>query len=141
MDRNVDVYVHQGKLYLPTPAVSDQDWDVADDPVHVIASGDTAALACALERTLGSVPRVISHAEVLKRRLPVVVRAAGARSWRAFAEAATSFSVSARDGRVWCEHWRLEDDTFVPGNGTPDALGAVGAWGAVAGRLMDVVAR
>ena len=141
MNENVHVYVHQGTLYLPTPAVSDQNWDVADEPVHVIAYGDTAALAGALARTLGTVPRVISHAEVLKRRLPVVVRAAGARSWREFAGAATSFSVSVLDGRVWCERWRLEDDTFVPGKGTPDDLGAVGAWDAVAGRLMDVVAR
>lgn len=141
MNRNVSVYFHQGTLYLPTPAVTDEDWDVDDEPVHVIAAGNPAPLAGALERTLGLVPRVISHADVLKRRLPVVVRAASARSWRGFAGAAALFEVSVRDGRVRCERWHLEGDTFVPGKGTPVDLGTVGAWDAVAGRSMDLVVR
>ncbi len=141
LTREVSLYVHQGALYVETPAVSDQDWDVADEPVHVIVPGDVAALSSALERTLWREPRIISHVDVLNRKLPVVVRAAGARSWVEFAKSATCWSVSARGGRVHCRRWRLEDDTFVPGKGPPDDLGAVGAWDAVAGRLMDVVVR
>lgn len=139
MDKDTSVYQFKGKLYIPTPGVTDQDWDVFTEPVYVVPPGDSSALASALQHTLDAAPVMLSHTQVLARRLPVVVRAASARSWRAFASASRSWSVGVKDGKVWATPHRLDDDTFIQRVDAREELGAFGAWDAVALRLLRVI--
>lgn len=139
MNKEIAVYVFGGKFYIPTPGITDQNWDVDTDPVYVAPPGDNSALASALERTLDATPVKVSHAQVLARKLPVVVRAASARSWKTFATSSRCWSVEVGDGRVWAIPNRLDDDTFVQQTDAREELGAFGTWDAVALRLQRVI--
>jgi hypothetical protein len=85
-------YIRKGKAYLPVVAQTDAGFFLDIDPVTVIAADDREALVRAVAEQIIAGNPVVPTPKRSAYGTPVVVKAAGVKTWSAFEQSARSFT-------------------------------------------------
>jgi hypothetical protein len=100
-------YLKKGMVYLPTTVVDKNRVYRDVDPVTVAPVADTDALRRAMRNTIPKENPIVTPSVEDARKLPVVLKHTGDKSWRGFMRGTTPWSVYEKDGKYQIEGYRL----------------------------------
>ncbi len=92
------VYSRKGLVYVPTVARTEAGYYMDIDPVEVVPAKDTPSLERAIKKAISNGNPIVPTPSRAAFPEPVVLKYAGMKSWRAFENGASNWTIVQKDG-------------------------------------------